>query len=89
MLKITKTGESATDVQLKLEGNVAGQWAYLLDGVCRAYLRDKKTVWLDCAQVDVVDAQGSEVLKNLPHRRVKTIGAPLCATQLHLTGDQP
>lgn len=87
MLKITKTSESPTDVRLKLEGNVAGQWAYLLDGVCRAYLREKKFVQLDCAQVDVIDAQGTEILKNLPHRRVKTIGVPLCATQLHFKGE--
>lgn len=88
MLKITKTGESPTEVQLKLEGSVAGQWAFLLDGVCRAYLREKKFLRLDCEQVDVIDAQGTEVLKNLPHRRVSTTGAPR-ASHLNLKGDLP
>jgi len=42
MLKITKARESASDVQLKLEGHLTRQWVYLFDGVCRAYLRGKE-----------------------------------------------
>lgn len=87
MLKITKTHDTSTGVHLKLEGRVIGQWAYLLDGTCRAYLRDKKTVELDCADVEFVDAHGADVLKNLPRKRVKLLSVPQTKTPLQLTGE--
>ncbi|MGH7148905.1 MAG: STAS domain-containing protein, partial [Nitrospiraceae bacterium] len=62
MLKITKIQESRSDVLLKLEGKITAQWAALLDGVCRSLLRQEKAVYLDCANVDFIDARGVEVL---------------------------
>jgi ABC-type transporter Mla MlaB component len=82
MLRITKTHESPHGVYLVLEGKVAEQWAALLDGVCRAHIRDKKTVQLDCANVDFVDASGVDVLRNFPRRQVKLLRAPGFITQL-------
>ena len=51
MLKITTIQESGRDVLLKLEGKITEQWAALLDGECRAYLRQNKAVYLDCSHV--------------------------------------
>jgi ABC-type transporter Mla MlaB component len=76
MLKISKIRESRNDVFLKLEGKITAQWATLLDGECRLLLRQEKTVHLDCAHVDFIDAEGVKVLNNLPRTRVTLMSAP-------------
>ena len=86
MLKITKVEENETTVVLKLEGKVAEQWAALLDGECRAFLRNQKTLLLDCAGVNFLDARGVDVLKNLPVNEVTIVGAPGIVTELLRTG---
>ncbi|OQW38376.1 MAG: hypothetical protein A4C66_11810 [Nitrospira sp. HN-bin3] len=82
MLKITKIQESARDVLLKLEGKVTEQWAALLDGECRAYLRQQKSVFLDCSHVDYIDGRGVEVLNAFPHTHVTLMSAPALMTEL-------
>ena len=89
MLKITKTEEKGTTVVLKLEGKVTEQWAALLDGECRAFLRNRKTVLLDCAGVNFWDARGVDVLKSLPPNKVTIVRAPGFLTELLRTGGQP
>jgi ABC-type transporter Mla MlaB component len=87
MLRITKTRESRDDVLLMLEGKVSHQWAALLDGVCRAYLAKEKTVQLDCAGVDFVDARGAAILKMFLRERVTLLNAPCFVTQTILIGE--
>jgi anti-anti-sigma regulatory factor len=82
MLKITKIQESRIDVLIKLEGKITDQWAALLDGECRAYLRQKKAVHLDCSHIDFIDARGVEVLNNLPRKQVNLMSAPGFITEL-------
>ena len=82
MLKITKVQESGSDVLLKLEGKITDQWAALLDGECRSYLRQKKAVYLDCSRVDYIDGRGVEVLNNLPQNYVTLMSAPGFVTEL-------
>ena len=88
MLKITKIIDSRSGVLLKLEGKITAQWAALLDGVCRSLLRDEKTVYLDCANVDFIDARGVEVLNSLPRTQVILMGAPGFVTELLQIGGQ-
>lgn len=88
MLRITKTQESGTTVVLKLEGKVTEQWAALLDAECRSFLRNHKTLSLDCAGVNFLDARGVEVLKQLRLNAVSIIGAPGIVTELLQTGGQ-
>jgi ABC-type transporter Mla MlaB component len=71
---------------LKLEGKVTEQWAALLDGECRAFLRHRKRLRLECASVSFLDARGVEVLKSLPLEQVTLIGAPEFVTELLQTG---
>lgn len=82
MLKITKIQESRRDVLIKLEGKITNQWAALLDGECRSYLRQKKAVHLDCSHVDFIDAKGVEVLNNLPRTQVNLMSAPRFVMEL-------
>jgi anti-anti-sigma regulatory factor len=82
MLKITKIRESCSKVLLKLEGKITAQWASLLDGECRALLRQEKTLYLDCANVDFIDVRGVEVLNNFPQSQVNLMSAPGFVTEL-------
>ncbi len=87
MLKITKIQESGRDVLLRLEGKITEQWAALLDGECRAYLRKQKTVVLDCSQVDYIDGRGVEVLNAFTSSTVTLMNAPVLMTELlHIGG---
>lgn len=87
MLRITKTSETRHHVHLVLEGKVAAQWAALLDDVCRAHIRDRKVVQLDCAGVDFVDGNGVDVLKNFTPRQVKLLRTPGFMNQLLHNGE--
>ena len=88
MLKITKIEENGTTVLLKLEGKVTEQWAALLDGECRAVLKNRQTLMLDCAGVNFLDARGVDVLRNLRLNNVTILGAPEIVTELLRTGGQ-
>ncbi len=88
MLKITKIQESGSDVLLKLEGKITEQWAALLDGECRSFIRQKKAVYLDCSHVDFIDGKGIEVLNNFPRRHVTLMSAPGFVTELLQIGGQ-
>jgi len=82
MLKISKIQESKSDVLLKLEGKITAEWANLLDGECRALLQEKKALYLDCSNVDFIDAGGVKVLNNLLRTQVTLISAPGYVTEL-------
>ena len=82
MLKITKIQESRSEVPLKLEGKITAEWAVLLDGECRVLLRGEKAVYLDCANVDFIDARGVQVLNNLPQEQVTLMNVPGYVTEL-------
>ncbi len=87
MLKITKIQESPSNVLLKLEGKITEQWAALLDGECRSYLRQKKSVCLDCSNVEYIDVRGVEVVNNLSRKHVTLISTPAFVTELlHIGG---
>ena len=89
MLKITRIQESGSDVLLKLEGKIMAQWAALLDGECRSYLRQNKAVHLDCSHVEFVDDRGVDVLNSLPHNHVTLMSMPGFVTELLHIGGQP
>ncbi len=82
MLKITRIQESASEVLLKLEGKITEQWAALLDGECRSYLRKRKSVSLDCSNVEFIDARGVEVVNNLPRKHVTVLSVPAFVQEL-------
>ena len=82
MLKITKIRENRNDVLLKLEGKITAEWAALLDGVCRAFLREEKVVLLDCSHVDYIDGRVIEVLNAFPHSHVTLVSTPAFVTEL-------
>jgi anti-anti-sigma regulatory factor len=88
MLKITKMEDNGTTVVLKLEGKVTEQWASLLESECLAFLRNHHTLFLDCADVNFLDARGVDVLRTLRLNKVTIIDAPGIVTELLRTGGQ-
>lgn len=88
MLKITKIQETRSDVLLMLEGKITAEWAALLDGECRSFLQQEKTVHLDCSNVDFIDALGIEVMNNLLQTQVTLMSAPGYVTELLEIGDR-
>ncbi|MDF0675531.1 MAG: hypothetical protein P0120_14505 [Nitrospira sp.] len=86
MLKITKVRESGSDMLLKLEGKITGQWAVLLDRECRSYIRNRKVVHLDCSHLEHIDMRGVEVMNNLLRKHVILMSAPAIVTELLQTG---
>lgn len=86
MLKITKMETNGPKVILKLEGKITDQWAALLDGECRAAIRDGKRVELDCTGVAFIDSRGLQVLKSLPRRHLTLSNAPGYMRELLQTG---
>ena len=88
MLRITTVQERGNDVLLKLEGKITEQWAALLDGECRSFLRRKKLVCLDCSQVEFIDQRGVDVVNNFPPAQVTLISVPGFVTELLQIGGQ-
>ncbi len=86
MLKITKTETNGSRVILKLEGKITARWAALLDQECRAALRRRRAIELDCASVDFLDENGVAVLRRLPRKRVTLMNVSGYLTELLQSG---
>jgi anti-anti-sigma regulatory factor len=65
MLKITPMAQDATQITLKLEGRLVGQWVNALKRECERYLTKLSNILLDLSGVSFVDAQGLTTLKAL------------------------
>jgi hypothetical protein len=65
MLRITREDESRRRVTLRLEGNITGEWAGLLERECVSLLGSRSVVSLDLAGVSYVDRGGVLVLERL------------------------
>jgi len=65
VLRITREEGSRSRSTLKLEGNVVGEWAALLERECSDLLRSRGAVSLDLAAVRFVDRAGVEALERL------------------------
>jgi len=82
VLRITKTSENGSPVTLKLEGKIHADWVSLLEQECQTLVREKKDVLLDFSQVTYLDADGVELVRALPTRRIRIIHAPAFIQEL-------
>ena len=71
VLRITREEGSRSRSTLKLEGNVVGEWAALLERECSALLRSRRAVSLDLAGVTFVDQAGVRTLGRLSRTGVE------------------
>ncbi len=70
-LRITHEGESILRATLRLEGNLVGEWAALLEHECSDLLNAATAVSLDLTGVRLVDRAGVEVLGRLSRAGVE------------------
>lgn len=85
MLRITRVREGEAVTELKLEGQIAGDWVPLLEHECRASTERGRKVVLDLEDVMFVDRCGVDSLRRLREVGVEWVGAPLWIEDL-LTG---
>lgn len=85
MLRITRVSEGKVVTELKLEGQVAGDWVSLLEDECRASTERGRKVVLDLEGVTFVDRLGVDSLRRLREAGGEWVGAPSWIEDL-LTG---
>jgi hypothetical protein len=71
MLRITREEETGRRSTLRLEGNISGDWTWLLERECLAVLRTGGLVSLDLAGVTYVDRIGVALLERLGRQGVE------------------
>ena len=77
MLKITRVESSNHEITLQLDGSVAGQWTGLLRESGESVLEEGMRLTLDLANICFIDCEGIAVIKDLIHRGVRPVNAPL------------
>lgn len=83
MLKISPVEPVNHAVTLRLEGRVIGPWAIELRQSCEKVLTEGRTLKLQLAEVEFMDAQGVALLASLRLRGVSFLEcSPFVAEQL-------
>jgi ABC-type transporter Mla MlaB component len=78
VLRITLHCADPPEAELRLEGQIVGDWATLLERVCNELLDRFAGVVLDLGDVSYVDDAGARVLASLPPDRARfRNGSPL------------
>ena len=87
MLKISKAEPVHHAVILRLEGRVVGPWVTELQKSCDEVLTEGRSLRLQLADVEFMDAQGVALLSNLRSRGVVLLECPpFAAEQLKANG---
>ena len=83
MLRISANEAAGEPVTLRLDGQVTGRWANLLQRTCEAHLEKGARVTMDLRNVSFVDRDGIALLRSLIDRRVEILNAlPFIAEQI-------
>ncbi len=70
---ITKIFEDATLVRLKIDGQIVGSWASVLEDECSKHRAQGRAVVLDFTEVCFVGAQAVDMLRRLRGDGVKIV----------------
>ncbi len=73
---ITRLAETASEVTLKVEGQVIGKWVSVLANECEGIICEGKDVSLDFAGVTYVNSSGIELLRDLRTRGLCVLNVP-------------
>ncbi len=82
MLRVTRLDETESDVTLKLEGQIVGDWVSVLEEECRSLLHRGQTVALDFSDVRYVGPRGVEMLKGIAADGVHVTNCPSVVEEL-------
>ena len=77
MLKITRVASSNQEINLQLDGRVAGQWIELLRESAESVLGEGLRLTLDLENICFIDCEGLALIKSLMGRGVRQVNAPL------------
>jgi len=73
VLRISVISESDQDLQMQLEGNLAGPWVEEVRRLSNEALSKNKSVTLDLAEVWFADWRGVELLRELSDKKVSQL----------------
>jgi ABC-type transporter Mla MlaB component len=71
MLRITEVGETPTRITLKIEGQLVSRFVGELERECERWIPNKRVVYLDVANVTLIDGRGVKTLKQLASGKLR------------------
>ena len=86
MLRLTRTTFGTSEVVLKAEGQIVGEWVALLESACRELLATERQVTLDLSEVSYLDRQAIRLLRGLTLGSLGLVNCPPLVEEL-LTED--
>ena len=75
MLRLTRTSLGTSEVVLKAQGQIVGEWVALLESECRELLATERQVTLDLSEVSYLDHQAVRLLRELS---LGSLGLVIC-----------
>jgi anti-anti-sigma regulatory factor len=76
MLRLTRTALDSSEVVLKAEGQIVGDWVALLESECRELLATERRVALDLSDVSYLDRHAVRVLRELTRDSLDLVKCP-------------
>lgn len=73
MLRISNLTTHPLEARLKLEGQIAAEWVFELERVCRELMAKYPVVRLDFQEVTYIDSAAARMLKRLPTEKLSLI----------------
>ena len=89
MLRLTRTTLSPSEIVLKAEGQIVGEWVGLLEAECRDLMESNgggRKILLDFGNVSYLDRQAVRVLRELIRESVGIIHCPPLVEELLTEG---
>jgi len=86
MLRLTRTSLGTSEVVLKAEGQIVGEWVALLESECRELLATERRVALVLSDVSYLDHQAVRILRELTRGSLGLVNCPALVEEL-LTED--
>jgi anti-anti-sigma regulatory factor len=86
MLRLTRTSLDTSEVVLKVQGQIVGDWVALLESECRELRAKERHVALDLSDVSYLDPQAVRMLRELTRGSLGLVNCPPLVEEL-LTED--
>jgi ABC-type transporter Mla MlaB component len=88
MLRITEIGETPTRITLKVEGQLVSDLVAEFERQCDRWTPAKRLVYLDVADVTLIDGRGVKTLKQLLRRNFKIASSTALIEELLGNGEK-
>ena len=88
VLRLTRTDPTTFPKPVRVEGEITGEWALLLERECRSLLTGDGAILLDLGSVTYIDRTGVEVLTRLARGPVELVNCLPLIAELLARGDR-